>query len=52
MTMLLHMQTTIYRTVAIIKAAMIAAASVADALQYLKEHGFSEVEAKSLLKGK
>jgi hypothetical protein len=46
---MLHLQTTIYREVARLKALLIAVASVADALQYLKEHGFCEAEAKSIL---
>ena len=41
----------IYRTVALIKARLIAAADKIAAIQYLREHGFSEVEANSRLKG-
>lgn len=42
----------IYRTVAAAKAILIAAADKAAAVQYLIEHGFSVVEANSILKGK
>ena len=44
-----YLASPIYRTVALLKAKLIAAASLADAVQYLKMHGFSEVEAKSHL---